>query len=213
MKRSMRRNQTNPMTFRERVDNFWYYYKIHSLVAVGIVLVGAYAWSVSRPSGPPSALNVEVIGGVYTGSQVRLIHLEHQFAVALFGLKGAKRHGISINVLPLSGDLTNPTNAQVLMGVIAQIAARAHDIFVLDSTDYHFFVKSHFLQNLRGIPQVKTLLATSGEKQAFGLLVSRTQKFEGFGFPKGTVVAVAANAAHQKTAVRFLNWLFGKSTA
>lgn len=213
MKRSMKRNQTKPMTFRERVENFWYYYKIHSFVAVGIVLVAVYAWSTSRPSGPPPALNVEVIGGVYTGNQIQLVNLEHQYAVALFGRQGAKRHGISVNVLPMSGDLTNPTNEQLLMGVIAQVAARTHDIFVLDPTDYHFFAKSHFLRNVKAIPQVASLWATAGEKGGFGLLVSHTQKFEGFEFQKGTVVAVAANSAHQQIAFRFVNWLFGKSTS
>lgn len=200
--------QASPIGLRERIENLWYYKKVHIIVAVALLVVGLATWGLSRSSGPPTALNVVVIDGAYTSGQTQLLAFERSAAVAVFGQKGAPHKGVHVEVLPVSNKLASPNNEQQMMSFIAQVSGRELDVLILDPADYRYFAKKGSLMNLKSVPRLTSMINQSGAPKAYGLLAAKAPKLKGFEFPKGSVVSVVVNSQHKESAFSFLRWLY-----
>lgn len=198
-----------PMSFRQKLDNFWYYYKVHVLAGIGLLVLIGGAVLTSRPSGPPTALSVDVIGGALNGTQTQLDALQKEASIAVFGLEGAKHHGVGIDFMPMSGTLSNPSNGQVQMSLMAHISARDLDVVILDPPDFRMFQRNKLLTNLASLPAddvIPSVSSTSG-KAVYGVPVAASKKLNNFVMPRGSMVGILSNTKRLPDAVAFIRWL------
>lgn len=195
-------------TFRDRLENYWYYYKNHTIVGFLIIVVGLFGWLLSRSSGPPIALNIDVIGGTFRGNQNQLTDFEHSAAVAVFGRQGALHKGVNVDLLPIFGTLANPRNEQVAMSIMTQLSARSLDVLMLDPTDYRMFVHLHFLERLEYLKSLANVPSQAEGPKGYGFLVSASKKLSDFTFPTGSVIVVLANSSHKSAGLSLVRWLY-----
>lgn len=195
------------MSRKQKLENYWYYYKVHTLVGIGVLLVGLMVWLQGRSSDAPIGLNVDVLGGAMVGSQAQVTQVQKDASVAVFGLTGAKQHTVGINVMPMSGNLANPSNYQVQMSLMARISAKSLDVVILDPSDYHLFLRNKLLTNLAAISAMAGVVKAGLGAKAFGLPLSPSTPLKSYVFAKGTMVGILLNSPNLDNAVLFVRWV------
>lgn len=192
---------------RARLSNFWYYYKVHVLVGVGIVivvLVSVFAF----PPGPPTGLTVDIFGPPVNSNQLATFQTEASAAV--FAKSASPHDQVALDSIPFTGPING--QSQVTMKLMAEISAQSLDVVILRPADYHSFVTSGYLLDLRSQPGLASLASTALSKDGHGIELSKLPRSTGIE-SSDALLGVVSNSQHRSAAIRFIRWAIGQSPA
>lgn len=201
-------------TFMEKLDNYWYYYKVHTIVAVLAVFALIFFISDGLKQKTP-VLNVVLTG--QTISEDRLTSLQNE-ATARFA-KGKKQE-VSLEFLVLDRNSNSQESMAVLAKITAMVQAKDLDVIVMDRDSFDSYAKQGLflrLDTINGAPvlkdgKLKFVMSRVDDKEdsdhPYGIDVSNNEILKGTGYDtKGKVLGIAVNTQRMGLVLQFLKWI------
>lgn len=187
------------MSIVKKVENFWFYYKIHILVGVFILAVVVPMVGFDKEQ-KPSALNVSLLGnGINPKYQEQL---QNEATNSILG-KGAKSE-IKLNFWQVDGQIRSMSNIDLYQKLLAQIGAKKLDVLILDKSDFDLMVKEDAF-----IPLNSTMSNNGiGEGTKLGIDLTGNKILSKAGYnTENKVVCILKNSKAKETAMKFVEWL------
>ncbi|WP_404455163.1 hypothetical protein LG329_07010 [Virgibacillus necropolis] len=206
-------------SFRERVEHFFRYYKIHMLVVIILIIVcGSIVQAVvdhrqdekALASLPPENLSIMLYGGYFSPETNTTILSENVLEV----IPSWDRVTITLNHLITKVDDSMDVSYQGKNAVL--FATSKPDIYIMDKENFNRHVNSGMFQPLDQLePSLKNFLDSkemiyaetieSSTKHLYGVEITDTSFFEGIQVSKDEkVIAVRADAKHKDNAMKLI---------
>jgi ABC-type glycerol-3-phosphate transport system substrate-binding protein len=197
-------------TFKNKLDNYWYYYKTHFLIGILIIAAIILLSSLGK-SEKPSALNVVFIGnGVGQEEQTRL-----QKAANSAILKNSRDAEVKLQFWSVARDLNSPQNIDLIQKLFTQISTKDIDVLVVNKNDFLTLARRGAfldLKNNRDFNQVLTEQTISpvmseDHNRILGIELNGNPLLSHEGFRTGDkVIGILSNTQHKETANKFVQW-------
>ncbi|MBE3578804.1 MAG: ABC transporter substrate-binding protein [Caldanaerobacter subterraneus] len=211
-----KKNWFKELTFKEKLQYIWDYYKIHIIVGLLLIYV-LTTFTLSMINRKEYVLSIALIGESVDFD--RLSQFSHEVTKELVGNPSDKKEAL-VDFYKLMRDsqgelILDPASTQKL---IARIAAKQIDVIILDKKSFDALaVQGAFLRldkteglNLKDYKVVKTLKDVNGVKKGvYGIYVNsdnRWLKQIGYDY-HNKIIAVLSNSEHKDLAIKFVKWL------
>ncbi|GGJ09644.1 hypothetical protein GCM10010885_18440 [Alicyclobacillus cellulosilyticus] len=198
------------LTFREKVEYIWMYYKYHILIGL-MILIGVVYTVVTVTARVPAALNVLVISGSVPATASD--PLSRAATAAL--IPPGRRAAVEVQCLPVAGRLTDPENYAAVMKLMAMVAAHDVDVVVTDRQDFAQLAKQGMFVDLNARDQASAWLRQHPDDAVHvpplagttGIVMTPRSRFARLaGVRTEEVAGVVQNGPHGELAIRFALW-------
>lgn len=204
----------NKASWKEKWENYWYYYKIHTWVGLFILISVGYM-VLTTPHNKPTALSVTFIGPVMQSN------LQKQFqdaaTAAVLHNPNAKSQ-VSISFWPMAGTLANPSNVALAEKLTAMTATQGLDVVVMDQTDFAAFAKQGSFMNLKSLLAnfptstlhfFKAKPTGKNQTEKLGIKLAGNPLLKSLGLQTNNeILGVMVNTRHASLSKGFIQWLF-----
>lgn len=200
--------------FMEKLDNYWYYYKVHTIVAIIAIFVLIFFISDGLKQKTP-VLNVVLTG--QSISEDRLTALQNE-ATSRF-TKGKKQE-VSMEFLAFNPNSNSEESIAVLAKITAMVQAKDLDVIVMDRNSFDSYAKEGMflrLDNINGLPELKDgalkfVMSRVNDKDdaehPYGIDVSNSETLKSVGYDtEGKVLGIAASTQRLSLTLQFLKWM------
>lgn len=202
----------NKQKIVEELDNFWYYYRVHVIVALFILAAGLYIFFTGSET-KEAAMNV-----VITGNKPKAEQQENLQQAATKTILEDDTDGIiKMNFWGAPDGLANGKHGGLQQKLMAMVAAADIDAFILDRASFELYAKQGTFLKLDGlksdIPERYEFLQAKRkdkdqQKHAYGILLNGNQRLKKAGYhPENKVLAIAGNTKHQQQSMQLVKWL------
>ncbi|MDE4542026.1 ABC transporter substrate-binding protein [Thermoanaerobacterium sp. R66] len=203
------------MTFKEKVEYIWDYYKIH--IIVGIIVVAIVASFVnSILTNKNYVFDFSMIGTSINFDKE--MNFQNTITKELLGTdKGKNQALVEFYMLTKGSDgkfQLDPTSVQKLM---VKISAEEVDVIALDKDNFYAlgnqgaFLNLDTVKNLdlSGLDTEKLPASKDVKAGTYGIYLNKDNKYlDGIGYDyHDKIIAVLSNSKNKDLSVRFLKWL------
>ncbi|MCL2320694.1 MAG: hypothetical protein FWC47_01155 [Oscillospiraceae bacterium] len=197
------------MSFKSKLDNFWYYYKYHTIIGIFVVLAVFFMIFTSRGN-KSSDFNMVVFS---MNNPIEDTNIQQDLDNIIVTDKNKKE--VKINFLPYDiSDPTSQTSATAIQALTVWLAVGDVDILIAneeaikqysvdeDGNNSFVFVPLNFI-NISSIKTIKDV-----DNEDIGLLVSDIPKFKGLDFyDKDLYLAVVSGGKYNDKAQKVIDYL------
>lgn len=200
--------------FRAKLDNYWYYYKVHTFVGifVAIVLISTIVGIVQQKE---TMLNVSILGQGM--DDVKKAALQDE-ASRLF-VADPKEQEITLGYMPYSRESQDPASRAVVDKLLVMTAAGDLDVAIMNKEDFDMysragmFIKLDKIDGLPGLEEngyktVSSKAESDDKEYAYGISVENCEKLKATGyFAENKVLAFTVNSKRQELSIKVVKWL------
>lgn len=200
---------------KEKMENFWYYYKVHTIVGIFALIVIIYS-IVSAMARKDTILNVTFLGGYL--EEDKRIELQDE-ATKLFA-KDPEKQEVAITFNIYDKELKDPTSMAIQQKIIAMSQVGELDVLILEKDEFMkfsevgLFIKLDDVEGLKDqdIKFVKTKIKdTDTEEHSYGIDIEDSQILKSLGYDtKDKVLGIGVNSKRVDTSVGFIKWILNK---
>lgn len=205
------------MSFKEKINYIFYYYKFH--ITVIMVLIGIIVlFSMNIINKKDSVLNITLMGKYVDSSKQDQIKNKAN-ALLIKDDKGKK--DISFEFLQTNDDPQDDTNLIAWQKLTALIESREVDILILDRKDFYTYVKKGLFIKLSTIPHFTSLKLEDSSlvkgktnsldkiDEYYGINVNNLPVLKFINFDsKNKVMCIISNSTHVDKAIDFLKCIY-----
>lgn len=195
----------------EELDNFWYYYKVHVLVGVFVIAVILYIVLTGGQT-KDAALNVVITGNAM--DEEKQADVQKTATKDILGKNSDLI--IKLDFWTANDGLSNGKHGDLQEKLMAMVAAKDIDVFILDQDAFRLYAKqSTFLKlhPLKGSLPDDTQYLKAKEKDdsqshVYGIKIDGNQRLKKAGYDtKNKVLAIAGNTEHPKRSSQLVKWI------
>jgi len=194
----------------KKVNNFFYYYKVHMIVGIILVLVLAFTLKgcISKVN---ADLSMDFIGNFnYNETDPLALKIKNDIP----GLKAAE-----VEIIPLTGKLDSQQEYAFQMKAVAVLSVGDADVYIMDKTNFEKYGKQGVFSsldnlatelNINGDTNKDCLLTSINDKSEhlYGIDVSKSSILKESGVISNEAIAgIRLNAKHQENAVKLIKLL------
>lgn len=205
----------NELDKKKKIEHIWYYYKIHIIVSIIIlvVLVQTITGIINRKT---SILGVDLIGTAIASDKVASMEKD-----ATTALTSNVKEQVDINFLQYDKKGDTTMNSATRDKLTVTIAAGDLDVVVMDKDMFldcmsqGYFLKLNDIKELSDLEKsgyqfVKGQSKEQGDSSEYiyGIDIDKCPALKSLSFSNGNkVIGIIANTKRKDTAVKFIQWL------
>ncbi len=210
MKRKLR-DVLAPMTFKEKVDYIWEYYKLHILGSLCLLLaIGFTAYEMTGQK----EVYVSVVFGGQPITKENLASIREQVNDGLIPKEQQSYKEVLVQNIQLGNDETL-MSIEETQRFFAQVTGGIIDVLIMEEELFQMFHEQDLFLHLNGLKGFDTLhideadiIYEEGTSNIYGIRVSDLDLFENVEGNDGMVVAVIANSNNDEGVIEFLRFIF-----
>jgi hypothetical protein len=203
---------------KEKAENFWYYYKVHTIVVVVLIVIVTIG-ILSAVSRKDSALNVTILGHLVNDEKRQ--NLQNEVTSKL--IKNSKQE-ISLNFMAFDKDSKDEASIAVVQKIVAMVSMKDLDILIADREVFDSYAKQGMflrLDTVNGLSMLKNngikfinsrAEGKDTEDVPYGIDVADNKILLGMDYDSDNkVLGIVANTKRMDLTLQFLKWMFGIS--
>lgn len=194
------------MTFKEKREYIWDYYKIH--IIAGIFLIAVIGSIIhDQVTKVDTIFNLTLVGNSI--NYEKSLELQNDITSLLTNNEDKKKQAF-VGLTQVSGTLSSQDaiNVQVMQKLMAQISVKEIDLIVMDKSDFDKFAVQGTFMSLDNLPELKEFSDKKLFSDSFSLNVENNKKLKDIGFDtKNKVVGILANTQRKDYALKAIKWL------
>jgi spermidine/putrescine-binding protein len=200
---------------KEKWENFWYYYKVHTIVGIFVVIIIIYSIA-SAMARKDSILNVTILGG-YLEEEKR-VELQDQ-ATKVFA-ENPEKQEVTISFNLFDNELKDPASMAIQQKIVAMSQVGELDVLILDKeqfkrfSEFGLFIKLDDVKGLKNqnMKFVKSKVKDSDTQEySYGIDIENSKILKSLGYDtKDKILGLGVNSEKVDTSVAFAKWILGK---
>lgn len=199
---------------KEKLDNFWYYYKIHVLVGIFIVFVVVYS-IVEAAGAKGCALNVTMLGQTISEEKVQTFQAE---ATKRF-VNNPKKE-VVVDFMYYTPGSADQTAQATISKIAAELAAKELDVVVMDRQMFDVYARDGAFLRLDNAEGLEALNGSSfklvngkddgGRDYPCGIQADEVQTLKDIGYDTSNkIICIPQNSQRMQISISFLKWMLG----
>jgi hypothetical protein len=157
-------------TFKKKLDNYWYYYKIQTIIAIFVVIVLAILIHQCVARVEPDA-TIIIAGQSVSVSDDEQTAMQNYFSSLTSDVNGDGKKVVECSVMPIgSGD--SQTEMAYTVKLSANLVDKSNIIYVFDSATAQKYVSS---DSGEGFTKIADIVSGYSSDDAYALPVSKTK--------------------------------------
>lgn len=210
--------KVDKVQLKEKAENFWYYYKVHTIVVVVLIVIVTIG-ILSAVSRKDSALNVTILGHLVNDEKRQ--NLQNEVTSKL--IKNSKQE-ISLNFMAFDKDSKDEASIAVVQKIVAMVSMKDLDILIADREVFDSYAKQGMflrLDTVNGLSMLKNngikfinsrAEGKDTEDVPYGIDVADNKILLGMDYDSDNkVLGIVANTKRMDLTLQFLKWMFGIS--
>ena len=171
---------------KEKWENFWYYYKVHTIVGIFVVIIIIYSIA-SAMARKDSILNVTILGG-YLEEEKR-VELQDQ-ATKVFA-ENPEKQEVTISFNLFDNELKDPASMAIQQKIVAMSQVGELDVLILDKeqfkrfSEFGLFIKLDDVKGLKNqnMKFVKSKVKDSDTQEySYGIDIENSKILKSLGY-------------------------------